>query len=151
MAANSQFNKSKKEESSCIRCGECASVCPVKLQPQQLYWHSKKSNFDRLLDYNLFDCIECGCCSYVCPSHINLVDEYRQIKNRILNDGRRKSQANENKQRYLDKQERIEKQRLDKRNKHLIVNNESALKKKRDEIKKAVNRVKTKRKIKNNQ
>ena len=151
LAANSQFNKSKKEESSCIRCGECASVCPVKLQPQQLYWHSKKSNFDRLLDYNLFDCIECGCCSYVCPSHINLVDEYRQIKNRILDDGRRKSQANENKQRYLDKQERIEKQRLDKRNKHLIVNSESALKKKRDEIKKAVDRVKTKRKIKNNQ
>ena len=43
----------------------------------------------------------------------------------------------------------MEKQRLDKRNKHSIMNDESALKKRKDEIKKAVNRVKIKRKIKN--
>ena len=24
----------------CIRCGECAAVCPVQLLPQQLLWHA---------------------------------------------------------------------------------------------------------------
>jgi H+/Na+-translocating ferredoxin:NAD+ oxidoreductase subunit C len=155
LAVDSQLNNSKLEESPCIRCDECAPVCPVKLQPQQLHWHSKELNIDRLLDYHLFDCIECGCCSYVCPSHISLVDEYRQSKNRIWDNRRNQLDADQNKQRYLNKQKRTEQQKLDKRNKHSMVdeehaNNDSALKKKQDDITAAVNRVKAKRKNKNN-
>ncbi len=154
LAVAAKNNNSKIEESPCIRCDECAPVCPVKLQPQQLHWHSKEFNPERLLDYHLFDCIECGCCSYVCPSHISLVDEYRQSKNRIWDNRRNQLQAVENKQRYLNKQNRIEQQKLDKRNKRLVsagknTDNESALKKKQDDIAAAVNRVKAKRKTSN--
>ena len=65
---------------ACIRCGACAEVCPANLLPQQLYWHARAGNLDRVRDYHLFDCIECGCCALVCPSHIPLVHYYRHAK-----------------------------------------------------------------------
>ncbi len=65
---------------ACIRCGDCAAVCPVSLLPQQLYSHARAGDLDKVQDYNLFDCIECGCCAYVCPSHIPLVQYYRHAK-----------------------------------------------------------------------
>lgn len=155
LAIDASLDKSNIEASDCTRCDDCVPVCPVKLQPQQLHWHSKEFNKDRLLDYHLFDCIECGCCSYVCPSHIPLVDEYRQSKNRIWDKPKNQTQAEQNKQRYLNKLKRAEQQELDKRNKRSNVVDEKsdkdlALKNKQDEIAAAVNRVKAKRRDKGN-
>lgn len=70
-------------ESPCIRCGECESVCPVALLPQQLHWYARAQDDAKLERYHLFDCIECGACSYVCPSHIPLVVDYREAKSRL--------------------------------------------------------------------
>lgn len=67
----------------CVRCGKCAEVCPAQLLPQQLYWHSRSKEYDKVAEYNLFDCIECGCCSAVCPSEIPLVQYYRASKGEI--------------------------------------------------------------------
>ncbi len=70
-------------ERPCIRCGACAEACPALLLPQQLYWHARAQDFDKVQDYNLFDCIECGCCAYVCPANIPLVHYYRFAKTEI--------------------------------------------------------------------
>ena len=69
----------------CIRCGDCATACPVSLLPQQLYWHARAKDLEKTQEYNLFDCIECGCCSYVCPSKIPLVHYFRFAKTETMN------------------------------------------------------------------
>lgn len=93
---------------ACIRCGSCAQVCPVSLLPQQLYWHARARDLDKVRDYNLFDCIECGCCAVVCPSHIPLVQYYRFAKTECLARDQEKSQAERARQRHEAKEARLD-------------------------------------------
>ncbi|MDP3518745.1 MAG: electron transport complex subunit RsxC [Pseudohongiella sp.] len=69
-----------KPHRDCIRCDFCATVCPVKLQPQTLYFAARHQHHDASVENGLFDCIECGACAVVCPSHIPLVNYYREEK-----------------------------------------------------------------------
>lgn len=88
----------------CIRCGSCANACPMKLLPQQLYWHARGKAFDKLEHYHLADCIECGCCAVVCPSQIPLVHYFRfaktekqahEIKAKFADQSRQRTQVRE--------------------------------------------------------
>jgi len=92
---------------ACIRCGNCAQVCPVNLLPQQMYWHARARDLDKVRDYNLFDCIECGCCAVVCPSHIPLVQYYRFAKTECLAQDQEKRQAELARQRHEAKEARL--------------------------------------------
>jgi len=102
----------------CIRCGECTRVCPVNLLPQQMYWHARAREFDKIQDYNLFDCIECGACSYVCPSHIPLVQYYRFAKTEIWDQEREKKRADLARRRHEFKQMRLEREKREKAERH---------------------------------
>lgn len=99
---------------ACIRCGECAEVCPINLLPQQLYWHAKAQEFDKVNDYKLFDCIECGCCAYVCPSHIPLVQYYRNAKAEIREQTAQAALAEQAKQRHEARLARIERDKAER-------------------------------------
>lgn len=103
-----------KDPQPCIRCGECAEVCPAYLFPQQLHWYIRARDFDAVGDYNLFDCIECGCCDYVCPSHIPLVDYFRYAKAEIWRRETEHRKAELARARYDARQLRLEQEQRDR-------------------------------------
>lgn len=96
------------DELACIRCGECAEVCPIQLLPQQLYWHQCSDNEKQLRAHGLIDCIECGCCDLVCPSHIPLTADFRQAKARMLELADEKARAERARIRFESRNERLE-------------------------------------------
>ena len=101
-------------EMPCIRCGECAKVCPAELQPFELYWFSRAKIFGKAQEYSLFDCIECGCCSYVCPSRIPLVDYFRFAKGEIWAREKEKAAADLARERYEFRLAREEREKAEK-------------------------------------
>ena len=101
-------------EMPCIRCGECAKVCPVDLQPFEMYWYSRAKIFGKAQEYHLFDCIECGSCAYVCPSRIPLVDYFRFAKSEIWAREREKAAADEARVRYEFRLERDQREQQEK-------------------------------------
>jgi electron transport complex protein RnfC len=101
-------------EMPCIRCGACTRVCPMLLQPHELYWYARAKNFGKTQEYHLFDCIECGCCAYVCPAHIPLVDYYRFAKSEIRAREREKNAADRARERYEFRKFREEREKAEK-------------------------------------
>jgi electron transport complex protein RnfC len=58
-------------ERSCISCGECRVVCPVGLDPEELYKEAGKLS-RRDSPGQAAECHGCGCCEVVCPSRLSL-------------------------------------------------------------------------------
>jgi electron transport complex protein RnfC len=98
----------------CIRCGECARVCPARLLPQEMYRLARAGEFDRIQEYDLFDCIECGCCAYVCPSHLPLVHYYRYAKSEIRDLERERAAAERARRRHEFRLERLEREKRER-------------------------------------
>ena len=99
---------------ACIRCGDCAAVCPVRLQPQQLYWYACADDESKLRDFGLTDCIECGCCDLVCPSRIPLTADFRTAKGRIRELADEKARAERARQRFEARNQRLECERAER-------------------------------------
>ena len=139
---------------ACIRCGECESVCPASLVPQQLYWFAKNEQWAELEQHSLFDCIDCGACNYVCPSEIPLVSYYRYAKSQIESNKIKLAISDTAKQRFENRDIRLNRlkwERQEKKRETVAARKKSAIKKlddpegKKTAIQDALARVKKKK------
>ena len=101
-------------ELPCIRCGDCAAVCPVQLLPQQLFWYACADNEVKMREFGLMDCIECGCCDLVCPSHIPLTADFRVAKGRIQELADEKARAARARLRFEARNDRLEREKAER-------------------------------------
>jgi len=97
-------------EVPCIRCGDCADVCPAGLLPQQLHVAARAGDSAGLARFGLGACIECGCCDYVCPSSIPLTARFRAARAREHLAEVERHRALEAKARYERHQRRLAEQ-----------------------------------------
>ncbi|MDR2952949.1 MAG: SLBB domain-containing protein [Treponema sp.] len=71
VAAMSKSQTSFHSRQNCINCGECRAVCPVGLDPQNIYKQITMMDIDKT---GTTGCHGCGCCKIVCPSSLPLSD-----------------------------------------------------------------------------
>ena len=131
-------------EMPCIRCGECARVCPALLLPQSLNWTIRNQLWEETEDLGLADCIECGCCDFVCPSHIPLVEWFRFGKSSIHAQAREQELASHARARFEARETRLE--QLKKERKQRIERKKMALQNdtdKQEKIAAAIKRAQT--------
>ena len=81
---------------ACLRCGRCATVCPVGLLPQPMSEAAVAGNYERFEKklYGL-ECIQCGSCTFICPAKRPLMQIFKQTKSEIL--ARKRAEAGGNK------------------------------------------------------
>lgn len=94
-------------EMPCIRCGDCASACPVGLLPQQLHRAVVAADVGQSARYGLADCIECGCCDYVCPSRIPLTTRFRAARVAALARDEDRQRADDARRRFEQRERRL--------------------------------------------
>lgn len=106
--------RARAPELPCIRCGDCADVCPVRLQPQELLRSLRSDDAEGAARLGLADCIECGCCAFVCPSQIPLVDTYRRGKTAQATAVADRARADHARERYLARGQRLAREQAEK-------------------------------------
>ncbi|MFM2484296.1 electron transport complex subunit RsxC [Celerinatantimonas yamalensis] len=71
------------QPSSCLRCGRCAQVCPMQLQPLHLLPLVQHEQFDQAKQLGLGQCLSCGACAYVCPASLPLTASFNWGKSEL--------------------------------------------------------------------
>ena len=72
-----------KKEADCIRCGSCASACPLSLTPTNIVRAVKAKDPAALNRMGAMVCMECGSCAFSCPAGKPLV-QYMRLAKTIL-------------------------------------------------------------------
>ena len=138
----------EKPAQACIRCGQCAEVCPARLLPQQLHWYAQSDDHEKCAQLHLASCIECGCCDLVCPSSIKLTETFRYAKSQARAVSKEHERATLAELRFKEREQRLAQRELARQ--AAIEARKQALKNKnkpdKDRISAALERARSKRK-----
>ena len=74
-----------KEETPCIRCGNCVNHCPMRLNPPMIAKAFNNNDGAELYRQRVNLCMECGACSFVCPAHQPIVQRHKLAKTVLRN------------------------------------------------------------------
>ncbi|MFA6805822.1 MAG: electron transport complex subunit RsxC [Bacteroidales bacterium] len=88
----SDKESSRKEETNCLRCGKCITVCPMGLEPIRIAQLAENRLWEDAEKAFAMDCIECGTCLYTCPAGRPLLDMLRLSKTNIAELRRQRAQ-----------------------------------------------------------
>lgn len=80
------------EETACINCGRCVSVCPGRIIPARLADYAKRHDKEAFEKANGMECCECGCCSYSCPAKRPLTQYIKSMCKIVLADRKKAAQ-----------------------------------------------------------
>lgn len=94
----------------CIRCGDCAGVCPSGLQPQLLHARLAAKDVDGAEALGLGACIECGACDAACPSAIPLTRGFVDAHADARRARQQRLQADAARQRFERRIERLQRE-----------------------------------------
>lgn len=78
------------EPSPCIRCGRCVQACPGNLVPQKMAQAAMHNDYDTFVKLNGMECYECGSCTYVCPAKRPLTQTFKQARQYVAAQRRKK-------------------------------------------------------------
>lgn len=71
---------------SCINCGKCREVCPIKICPDVLYKYAKHDiEIDEIYLKTATVCNSCSLCNTVCPARLPLGQMIATIKEKMTN------------------------------------------------------------------
>lgn len=79
------------EESPCIRCGRCATGCPMQLLPMRIDAFVRKRMWTDAEKAGVMNCIECGACTYGCPAKRQITQMCRLGKHMIRLEQKKKA------------------------------------------------------------
>lgn len=68
-------------KTTCLRCGKCVQVCPVKISP--ILVKGNLEDVETLRKLHVDRCIGCGLCSYICPAKIPVRNYVRKAKEQL--------------------------------------------------------------------
>lgn len=126
----------------CIRCGACATACPVRLQPQQLWQDLRADRLELAIMHGLAACTECGRCDSACPSGIPLLARFVSAKADAATDAARTERANEARLRYQQRLARLERESEERATRELEMSRQATS---ADAVAAAIERAKARR------
>ena len=72
------------DQSNCIKCGRCATVCPCRLVPAMMAKAVKQGDLDKFVYLQGMECYECGCCTFACPARIPLTQQFKKARKAVI-------------------------------------------------------------------
>lgn len=77
-------NAMRGERRPCVSCGFCEEACPAGIMPYILHKLIYQDDIDTVEKFRIDLCVECGLCSFVCPSKIELMQQFKDMKQTIV-------------------------------------------------------------------